>query len=139
MPLPITIKDCNRVSKITEYGALYTANAGHDKTFNAKMTAANTAYNLLEPKTSKKFVITGLFIKAQFSVSNSVAATIIVYEAGSRTSLTVVETIINLGLIRDDIASIFPINILVNTGVWVNAKTDDPTVDVVLFGFPIDD
>ena len=39
---------------------------------------------------------------------------------------------------KNTVVSPTPLRILVNSGVWVNAKTDDATIHVTMFGYYID-
>jgi len=75
------------VSSIGE-GIVRAAYAYDDTAFN-EMTATGTAYNFYPPKTGFQFVITFIRLKASRSVSNTIDATIILYEADSVTETTV--------------------------------------------------
>jgi hypothetical protein len=110
----------------------------YDQTKFRELNATGTAFNFYEPSPNHQFVITGMRIKANRSVSATVDAEIIIYEASSVDSIVVDKTLHEEALIRGEGANLFPVRILVAEGQCVNAKTSDASVFITILGFFID-
>ena len=108
----------------------------YDDTQSATMDAINTAFNLFVPASNKQFIITRAFVFADRSVSNTADATIILYEATSPTSITVSKILVQANLVRFGSLS-GNLNLKVNPGMFINAKTDDATVIITVMGYRI--
>ncbi len=95
------------------------------------------AFTFFGPLPGQQFVITGMRLKAAASVSPSTEATVIVYEATASDSTTVARTVHQEPMLKDNAVTLLPLSLLVNEGVWLNGKTDDPTVNITIFGYYI--
>ena len=102
-----------------------------------ELAVADTAYNFYVPVANKRFVITGITIKADRDVSNTVDAIVIIYEASSEDTLTVDKEIYQEAMIRGERATLLPLNIILNEGVWLNAKTSDDDIYMTIMGYYI--
>ena len=122
---------------VTSIGEIVVGVFSHDLTMFVKLEVDDTAYNFYVPRDGEQFVITGMRIKASRSVSNTVDAEIIIYEAEGPTDLTVIKILHEEAMIRGESATLNPMNILVAQGVFVNAKTTDPTVYITIMGYYI--
>lgn len=122
-------------AKITHTGELVTIRGSYDQTFQASMTSINTAYNLVVPKTSKQFIITGIIINTDKNVSATDGAIVEVYEATNDTTTTVTKTIMPLTIGRNSTIPLTGILIQTTKGTFINAKTDDATVNITLLGY----
>lgn len=140
MSTPVHILDGRgtkqRVS-VSDIGQLIVAPFAHDETKFVELAEDDIAYNFYGPKAGFEFVITGMRIKANRQVSNTVDATIIIYEA-SAAGTTVVDKILHEeAMIRGESATLLPMNILVNEGKYINAKTSDDDVFMTIMGYRI--
>lgn len=122
-------------ARITDYGELVVGRYDYSVLkFNA-MSGTATAYNFFAPKMNARFVITDILIDADRNVSNTVPATIDVYEASGAASTTIEAQILKVELLRNTNRDLTGLNIITSGGVWINAKTDDATVNVTLAGY----
>ena len=127
--------DCVRFAKVTPQGALVVSKAEFDDASFKAMVVDNQVYNFYLPVVHRQLVITGMRLKADKDVSTSVTSTAIFYEADSATSTTVDKVLHQEALLKGDQASLFPMNLLVNEGKYVNGKVDDGGVHVTIFGY----
>ena len=141
MTIEVIIADgsgANRHAKISRSGEVATGPLAYDDTTFKELGAINTGVNFYTPKPNQQFVITGMRIKANRSVSNTTDAEIIIYEASTSDTTTVDKTLHEEALIRGEGADLFPLHILVNEGKFINAKTDDASVFVTILGYYIE-
>lgn len=120
---------------VTSNGQLVTGNLAFDETVFKELAADNTAYNFYTPKAGKQFIITGFNFKADRQVSATVDAEVIIYEATGSDVTTVSKTLFQDALVRGESTSMTSLNILVNEGVWVNAKTSDDDIHMTIMGY----
>jgi hypothetical protein len=138
MPVEFTISQNGTPAKVTESGELIVAPLKYSDSKFIQLEANNTAYNFYEPKPSSQFVITGFNIKADRQVSNTVDASVVIYEASSATETTVEHELFQEAMIRGERTGYTNTNILVSPGKWVNAKTTDDNILMTVFGYYID-
>ncbi len=124
-------------AKVTNIGQLVVAPFAYDEAKFQALNVADTAFSFFPPISNEQFVITGLRIKANRDVSNVTDASIIIYEAENDATTTVDRTLYEDALIRGEFADFVPINILVNKGKFVNAKTSEATIFINLVGYYI--
>jgi len=139
MTTPTHILDGRGTSQracVTSIGQLITAPFAYDETEFREMALADTAFNFYQPESGKQFVITGIRTKASRFVSNTVDAEFIVYEASSENTLSVDKILYEDAFIRGEGATL-RVNIVVNEGKYINAKTDDATFFTNIFGYYI--
>lgn len=131
-----------RSAIVTSSGQLVVAPLHFDETKFQELSVADAIVNFYLPKPKQQFIITGMRIKANRAVSNTVDATIVIFEADSSTSGgaggTPDKVLHQEALIRGEGANLFPVNILVNEGAYINAKTDDASVFITIFGYYIE-
>jgi len=123
--------------KVTHTGELVTVRGNYDQTFQDSMTSINTAYNLIVPKTANQFIITGIVINADKNVSATDGAVVEVYEAADATTTTATKTILTLNIGKNSTIPLTGILIQTTRGTFLNAKTDDATVNITLLGYYI--
>jgi len=121
--------------KVTHTGELVTVRGNYDQTFQDSMTSINTAYNLIVPKTANQFIITGIVINADKNVSATDGAVVEVYEAADATTTTATKTILTLNIGKNSTIPLTGILIQTTKGIFLNAKTDDATVNITLLGY----
>ncbi len=127
----------SRKAKVTPSGELVTGPLSYSGTKFQAMNAADTAFHFYPPIPNSQFVITGLRIKATTGVSPNTDAVIIVYEANSATSTTADKILHQEGLLKGDAATLLPLALLVNQEKFLNAKTNDATVNITIMGYYI--
>ena len=135
MPLDVSIRSGwgeKRRARVTDAGQLVTAPAEYNLTASQDMVAADTAYNLIAPITGQQIVVDQVILSAAADVSNVAQATIEIYEATSDSTTTVSRSLLVVGMVRFDLIAIPGTNLLVNTGRYVNAKTDDESVKITV-------
>ena len=124
-------------SKVSSIGQLITSPFAYDETVFDELDATGTAFNFYGPKTGQQFVITGIRMKADRNVSNTVDATVIVFEASSITDTTPDKILHEEALIRGESVTLLPVNVLVNTGKFINATTTDASIFMTILGYYI--
>ena len=62
----------------------------------------------------------------------------IVYEASSEGTTTVDKVLFEEAMVRGEKATLIPLNILVNEGKFVNAKTTDDDIHMTITGYFVD-
>ncbi len=127
-----------RAAKVTSIGQLVTAPYAYDETEFRELAEPNTAYNFYKSKPGEQFVITGVLFRADKQVSSTVDATVVIYEATTDSTTTVSKISIQFAVVQGDIINATPLNILVNEGRYVNAKTTDDDMHMTIMGYYID-
>lgn len=141
MSLPVHVHDPSsmRHVAVSPYGELATSPLHFDDVYQVTVGEINTGYNLIEPSAGQFFVITGLYIKANRLVSNTVDADFELYETGSADSTTVSKSLFTVQLVRGNAVQFAGLRLRVSSGVWVNAKTTDDDFYVTVFGYYVDE
>ena len=138
MATPIRIHGRNGIiAKVSPSGELITAPLSYSDSVFKNINTTGTAFNFYEPLPRMQFVITGFNIKADRSVSNTVDADVIIYEADSIDSTTETDVIFQEAMIRGERTGYTNTNIIVSPGKWVNAKTTDANIKMTIFGYYI--
>lgn len=122
---------------VTSNGQLITAPYAYDDVASVELAENDTAYNFFNPIDGKQFVITGVFAKADKQVSSTTEATLVLYESDEPESTTVDKTLFSVALLQYDQLGLLPLNLLVNKGKFVNAKTTDDDIHMTIFGYYI--
>ena len=112
---------------VTSIGEIVVGVFSHDLTMFVKLEVDDTAYNFYVPRDGEQFVITGMRIKASRSVSNTVDAEIIIYEAEGPTDLTVIKILHEEAMIRIPVITNGSVHIesLINPGSRVFFGIDE--------------
>lgn len=79
-----------------------------------------------------------MLFRADKQVSSTVDATVVIYEATTDSTTTVSKVLIQFAVVQGDIINPARLNLLVNEGRYVNAKTDDDDVHMTILGHYID-
>jgi hypothetical protein len=119
---------------VSNAGQLITAPFAYDETKFLELDVINTAYNFYGPVAGQQFVITGLRAKADRGVSTNADATVIIYEASSDTTTTVDKILHQEAMVSGESVTM-RMNIIVNEGKYVNAKTDDDDIHMTIMGY----
>jgi hypothetical protein len=123
------------LAKVTEFGQIVTSPIAYSEASVQAMSVINTAYNFNEPQAGKQIVITGFVIGANNNVSNTTGAIIELYEATAIDSTIISKELFTVNLIKNQVLSLVGLNLITNEGVWLNAKTDDATVNMTVLAY----
>lgn len=126
------------LAKVSTRGQLIVAPIDYSTAYNATAGTANVASNFLGPQTGKRFVITGITLYANQQVSNTVDATVVVYEAIADNTVTSSKDVLSTNMTRKDRIVLTGINLILTEGVWLNLKTTDDDVYGTVLGYYID-
>lgn len=139
MTLKSTIKDGhngnNATVGVTEIGELIVNGYAKDDLLTAfnSLTVINTAFNFFIPLSGQEFVITSIFFDTPAAATN-----IDIYESSSVISIVVDKTILHISTSGKNF---FPITFpfggfpTVTEGKFLNAKTDNATVNMTIMGY----
>jgi len=126
-------------AKVTQTGQLTVAPFDYSEVVFIVLEEPDTAFNFFRPKDKQQFVITSINGKADQDVSVVVDASLVIYEASSFDTTIVDKVLWEDALIRGDRTGLSPLNILVNKGKYVNAKTTDDDIHLIITGFYINE
>jgi len=139
MALPVVLVGTKGTrSEVTKSGEVVVAPLSYSDTVFASMETVDIAYNFFQPKFEKQFVITGLLAFADKDINDASATDIIVHEATAVASTVEDKVLMHFGMAKLSLLPFAPLNILVNSGVFVNAKTNDNNVLITITGYFID-
>lgn len=136
MTLKTFIKDgtgSGHLVRVTHASELIVSGIGDNESVFKSMDTANTAFNFFIPKSKENFFITSVLITTPAASTNTD-----IYEATSVTSTTINKQLLRIGTSS---RGFIPINLpfggflKVNEGFFVNAKTDNTTVDLTIIGY----
>jgi hypothetical protein len=123
-------------AKVTSRGQLVVAPLDFSEAYNTTLDATGTAYNLVIPKTGKRFVITAILAGGNFNIGVN-GAQVELYEASAIDTTTVAKSIFIIPVSKNNVVPLSPLNITLNEGVWLNTKTDDDDVYLTITGYYI--
>lgn len=133
MAIPVELVSDGIPFRLTRSGELVVAPVAYDLTeFNA-MSSTGTAYSFYGPKVDFRFIITGFVAVSDKNITAD--AVVEIYEASAEDETTVSKTLIQFAITKNAVVAPTPLRILVTDGVWVNAKTDDATINMTMFGY----
>jgi len=122
-------------ARVTKTGELVTAPLKYDETDFKSLTATGTAYNFYGPRIGQQFVISGFVAVSDKNITAD--AVVQIYEASAVDSASVSKTLVQFAITKNSVVAPTPLRILVSEGFWVNAQTDDATINVTMFGYYI--
>ena len=122
---------------ITRSGELVTAPLHYSETQFRELNLTGTAFSFFQPKSGQQFVITGFSFKANRSVSNTVDARVVLYEASSVDSIVEDLVLFEDAMVRGERTGYTNTNIIVSQGKWINATTTDASVFITVLGYYI--
>lgn len=120
---------------LTPSGELVVAPLKNDDSYHQQLDATATAFNFVPPKVGFQFVITGFIAVSDKNITAD--AIVDIYEATSDTETTISKILLKFAMTKNQSIPANSLRILVSEGVWVNAKTDDATIHITLFGYYI--
>ena len=120
--------------RVTEHRQLVVAPVDYDQAVFNELAEPDTAYNFFKPKHDTYFVITIIDMVADKQVSSSVSADVVIYEADSPDTTTVGKVLYQTAMVQDQ-QKVLNVNLKVNKGVFINAKTTDDDIHMNIFGY----
>ena len=123
-----------KTAAVDEQGQLVVGSGYFDETQFIELDVANQAYSFFPPKVRQKFIMTGVIIKADKQVSATVDADVVIYQASAEDTLTVDKVVIQVALNEGDLLPLFPLNVEVAQGKYLNAKTSDDDIHMTIIG-----
>ena len=121
---------------VSKNGELITSQLSFDMGIRKVLDSTGTAFNHVEPESGKKFIITGLVINADKNVTASAVTEF--YEADSPTNATASTALLTIDVPKNETVVITNIRMETSTGVYLNSKTDDATVNYMVLGHFVD-
>ena len=132
------IGETGATAKVSSLGQLVVGPLAPNLAEFNELGTIDTAFNFYKPRSGKQFIITHIFAFGDKQVSPTTNATVEVYEATSDATTTVDRTLLKFEIGQNQFQPYQDINILVNSGAFMNAKTDDDDVHMNILGFYID-
>lgn len=126
-------------AKVNSEGGLAVSPPSFNLIAAKELAEANTAYNFYSPRSLKQFIVTHIFAYGDKEVAGNTNASVVVYEAGDTGTITVDRIIMQFEIGQNEFQPFSLLNLLVNKGVFINAKTNDDDVHMNILGYYIDD
>lgn len=127
-----------RLAAVTPGGALAVGPVSFNLIEFNELAATATAYNFYSPRSGHQFIVTSIFAYGDKQVAGATNATVEVYEASSTTETTVDRIIMKFEIGQNEFHPFTNLNLLVNEGVFINAKTDDDDVHMNILGYYVE-
>ena len=133
MAVPSHIVDPHNglAARVTEFGQLVVAPIAYSTPITGTLSVINTAVNFVEPKGNHQIIITDVILSSDKNVGVDGAA-VLVYCSDAIDSTTVVAGILEVNMLKNTARDLIGLNLIVGEGKWVNAKTDDATIEVTI-------
>lgn len=125
-------------AQVSPYNELITAPYDYSTAYFQTLDVVDTAYVFVPPVQNKFFVVTSIILQADRDVSNSVPATVDIYEADQETDTTIAKSILRFDLLRRDTVIITPTNIKITEGRFLSGKTSDDDILATVSGYYVD-
>ena len=138
MAAPVYIVDPKSGNKATvsEFGQLTTSPVDYSISVQASMVDINTVYNLIDPVDGKLIIITDVIFTANKSVGTN-DATVALYTTNVKDSLVETDKIVEIEMASRSNMVVTGLNLKVDAGLYINAKTNDNTVFITLMYYRV--
>ncbi len=127
----------NHAAKVTEFGQLVVAPIAYSDPVARNMNVAGVAFNFAGPTQDQQIVITDILVSADRNVSNTTPANIEIYEADAIDSIIPADAIMSPQLIRASNLPMTGLNLIVQDGKCLNAKTDDANILLTIMFYKV--
>jgi hypothetical protein len=125
--------------EITERGQIVTGALSFETFYLGATAVANTAVNVVPPKSGKCFIITAIILSGNRDVGVNGAITDVFENLSGPTDGTINTEIIQEEIAKQTRMTATGLNIIVSRGAWVNVKSDDVIVRCNIAGYYVDD
>lgn len=143
MPAPVNIQDGDTgvVARVTKFGQLVVAPIQYSTPIAVDLDVTGVAFNFIGPAQGQQIVITDIIASANKDVSNVDPADVTIYAADTVDSLVESPVIVAPQLTRANNLALTGLNLIVDEGKFVNAKTTDTiiTVTIMFYRVPVKD
>ena len=119
---------------VTSRNQLVVAPLDFSDAYDHEVDTINTAFSFVPPRPDMRFVVTDILLYANKGVGAS-DASVVIYEADSAISATVLKSIMSLEMLKQTSRDITGLNLIISEGVWLNIKTDDNTIFSTVMGY----
>ena len=128
MTAPIRIVDPHTGvgAKVTEFGQLVTSPIDYSVSSQIVANVDDLPYNLVGPEHGRSIIVTSIILTANKDVGVN-DATVTVYSSSTETSTTG-EDVFQIELARNGQLVLSGLNLKVESGLFLNVKTNDTTV-----------
>ena len=136
MSLKATIGDAtggNFEAKVTSRHQLVTAPLEFSTFYQATANLDNAAFNIVGPEVHKQFVITDVIASGDKNVGTG-GVDVNIYESDADDG-TSTKDILTVSLAKLGSANLIGLNLILTTGVWLNATMDDNNVNLTILGY----
>ncbi len=132
-PTNILDKSTKRSAIVTSRGQLVTSPLEFSDPVFHSLVADNVSINWFKPLAGKRLVITDVIVQTDRSVTTQ--ALIDIYETSDEESETIVKSIFQFDLKKQESLVLTGLNIIITEGVFINAKADDSNVLITIGGY----
>ena len=138
MAVPVCIVDPKTGNKATvsEFGQLTVSPVDYSVPVQETLNVTNTAFTMIEPVDGKLIIITDIILTANKSVGVN-DATVTLYTTSVKGELIPVGNILELEMQQKSSLPITGINAKIESGLYVNAKTDDNDIFITLMYYRV--
>lgn len=139
MGAPVNIIDSKtgNAARVTRFGQLVVAPIAYSEPISQNLDTVDTAFNFITPQSDHNIVITDIIASADKSVSVTEPAEVEIYQSDEVDSLVIVDTIVSPRLLRGDSLPLTGMNLLIDEGRWVNAKTNDNNILITIMFYRV--
>ena len=113
-------------AKVTEFGQLVTSPIDYSVSSQIVATVDDLPYNLVGPEHGRSIIVTSIILTANKDVGVN-DATVTVYSSSTETSTTGAD-VFQIELARNGQLVLSGLNLKVESGLFLNVKTNDTTV-----------
>jgi len=125
--------------EITKRGQLVTGALEFEQFHLGSTIANNVAVNVIEPVSTKCFIITAIILSGNRDIGVNGAITDVFENTTGPTSAIVNREILQEEISKQTRMTATGLNIIVSAGSWVNVKSDDVIVRCNIAGYYVDD
>jgi hypothetical protein len=133
MAIPVQLFAGSTPLAASKIGQLITAPFDYDLVKAIKLDVDDQVYNFYKPIVGKAFVITGIILNANKSVTSECLVDVYAGTAADDSDTT--DGVLTIEMLKNTALPLLGLNVLVGEGKWINAKTDDDDVFCTIMGY----
>ena len=141
MAVPSHIVDPHNglAARVTEFGQLVVSPIAYSIPVAGTLAVDDVPVNFIEPVANHQIVITDVILTSELTIGVG-GASVQVYGADSPSTGTSSQDILNIQMLKSTSRDLIGLNFIVTGGLWVNAVTDDNSIQVTVgyYRVPID-
>ena len=122
-------------ARVTEFGQLVTSPIDYSTSSQIVADVADLPYNLVGPEHGRSIIITSILLTANKNVGVN-DATVTMYSATTETATTGTD-ILQIELARNGQLVLTGLNLRIDSGLFLNVKTNDATVYATVFYYRV--